>query len=138
MIDLFKKVSSNIIFRALLETGGWIGGLAFGALQVWNALPPGAQATLGRIIQGEGADITLGAAFTVVTVVGSKVWAMIVNTKPQVVANNKAAPLPKVADAVPGAETTNASVTKAVEKVVDREPSFFERILSALPRKKRT
>ncbi len=118
---LFKSALAGWLWRRLLDWGGWIGTIAAFFYGLYAALPPSSQAAVGRALQGDWQEITLGAALPVLAVVVSQVFSLRATIKPQVVT-----PDGKKADLKELPKATQTVVREQTETVVAKRPSLID------------
>jgi hypothetical protein len=121
---IVKSVVLGWLGRRVLDWGGWLGTFLLGLIGLYNALPPGAQASIGSALQGNWQDITLGSVIPLAALVFSQVMSFRATVKPQVVTDKgeKVAmkELPKA---------TQAEVKQKIEtEVKQKRPTFLDTI----------
>lgn len=116
-----QNVIVGWLVRRGLELGGLIGTLAM----VYQSLPPATQAAIGRAVQGDWQDITLGALFPLIVAIWGYVWSFRATVQPQVVtADAQKIPLPRKGE-------EGVSTTRKVETLATAAPApktLWERI----------
>lgn len=73
------------LLRRILDWGGWLGTFLLAAIQLYNTLPPHAQASLQSALSGNWREITLGALVPLLGLVVSQVQSWRATVEPQVV-----------------------------------------------------
>ena len=122
MDKLFNNVVVGWVSRRLLEVGGWVTFVT----SIYMAMPPSAQAAVGRILRGDWDNLSVAAIIGLVTYVWSQVWSFKSTVKDQVVASGRKAPLDAVADALPP-NVTKTLVEQKVETIATRKrPSILD------------
>lgn len=114
---MFQNVIWGWIIRRGLELGGLIGTLAM----IYQQLPPTTQAAIGRAVQGDWQDITLGALVPLVVAIWGYIWSFRSTVRPQVVTAEKQQ-IPLKPDSV--AQTKVEVIAKGAE----RPKSLWERL----------
>jgi hypothetical protein len=119
---IVKSVVLGWLGRRVLDWGGWLGTFLLGLIGLYNALPPGAQASIGSALQGNWQDITLGSVIPLAALVFSQVMSFRATVKPQVVTDKGEKVAMKELPKATQAEVKQKIETEAKQK----RPTFLD------------
>lgn len=118
---IFQSVVLKWVFRRILELGG-LGGVI---LTAFAALPPGQQAVIGRVLQGDWGEITLSALAPLAVALFGYAWSFISTVKPHATSDGVQVPTSQMTP------TKKAEVKEAVKTTVaaqKRKPTILDAI----------
>lgn len=114
---IIQSVVLKWVFRRVLELGGLCGVL----LTAYGALPPTQQTVIGRALQGEWGDITLGALFPLLVALGGYTWSFVSTVKPHATSNG-------VQVATSRMEPAKKEAVKDAVKTTAARPTIFDKL----------
>lgn len=121
----FASVAVKWWLRRILDWGGWMATLLLGVINTYNNLPPGLQAVIVQVIEGNWQEITLGSVPGIIALIWSQIQSYRATVKPQIVtADGKQAELRELP---PG--NLNAVEQFATTAIQRRGETIIEKLL---------
>lgn len=124
---MFKTAIAGWLFRRVLDWGGWIGTFAITVIGLYNALPVSSQNAIGKALQGDWQNITLGAVIPLAALIVSQVMSLRATIKPQAVNESgqkiNLDALPKATQTIVNEQTATAVAKKK------KAPNILEQLI---------